>query len=250
MHSRFKQYKDPREKRLLQTISETRDCFAMAQQLDFNARTFDDYRQLIQFQAGLIEAVSDQKHLTREVDGEHLRFLANKLLSLRVLAGNLDTRLKKEEAGGAMSNVQQLQTQLNMLRNRFTELQKGLESVMLPTVNIDKNVGDMLFVCDDPDEQEQNQALDTKDIQAEEAFYQQFYPHLIQYETPLDENEEALRSQYGDATEMSLMTERSINDKAVQEAREQLRKSFKGSAMSTVLAARGAAIFEGKKYKQ
>ena len=36
----------------------------------------------------------------------------------------------------------------------------------------------------------------------------------------------------------------------VQQAREQLRKSFKGSALAAVNAARGAAIFLSKRYKK
>ena len=36
----------------------------------------------------------------------------------------------------------------------------------------------------------------------------------------------------------------------VQQAREQLRKSFKGSALAAVNAARGAAIFLSKRHKK
>jgi hypothetical protein len=52
-----------------------------------------------------------------------------------------------------------------------------------------------------------------------------------------------------DATELSEMTERSVNDRGVQQAREQLRKSVMGSAISAVNAARGASIFLSKRYK-
>ena len=40
-----------------------------------------------------------------------------------------------------------------------------------------------------------------------------------------------------DATELSEMTERSVNERGVQQAREQLRKSAMGSAISAVNAA-------------
>lgn len=52
-----------------------------------------------------------------------------------------------------------------------------------------------------------------------------------------------------DATELSEMTERSVNERGVQQAREQLRKSAMGSAISAVNAARGASIFLSKRYK-
>ena len=52
-----------------------------------------------------------------------------------------------------------------------------------------------------------------------------------------------------DATELSEMTERSVNERGVQQAREQLRKSVMGSAISAVNAARGASIFLSKRYK-
>ena len=41
-----------------------------------------------------------------------------------------------------------------------------------------------------------------------------------------------------------------FHSQGVQQAREQLRKSFKGSALAAVNAARGAAIFLSKRYKK
>ena len=53
-----------------------------------------------------------------------------------------------------------------------------------------------------------------------------------------------------DATELSEMTERSVNDRGVQQARDQLRRSVMGTAISAVDAARGASIFLSKRYKE
>ena len=47
-----------------------------------------------------------------------------------------------------------------------------------------------------------------------------------------------------------LLTHMPFHSQGVQQAREQLRKSFKGSALAAVNAARGAAIFLSKRYKK
>ena len=81
------------------------------------------------------------------------------------------------------------------LRNEFVALDiqlqhllRGLESMLLPTVNIDKALAEVLEGSGDEDEEEKAEA-DGKDLQDEEDFYKAFYPHLIQYKNSADAQE-------------------------------------------------------------
>jgi len=238
------------ELELMRVAFQINDAFVTAQQLDATARSFDDFRSIIQDQALLLEAISTRKALARDVDQVKFKNLTRLICNLRLLTTNLDERLKKEESEGAASNIAALRTEDVVLEKQFQELQRKLESMMLPTINIDTALDQDNPHGLDSDEDAENKELDAQEIQEEEDFYKKFYPHLIHYENAQEMYEQESLSRAYDATEMSEMTERSVNDKGVQQAREQLRKSSKGSAITFVNKSKGATAFISKRYKE
>lgn len=116
---------------------------------------------------------------------------------------------------------------------------------MLPTVNIDKNIDAILDRGENTDEEDEEDAAKDKeaqDVQAEEDFYSQYYPHLIKFESGQSELDADQSSRVCDATEMSAITERSINERAVEKARLELRKSMTGTAIQSMHADQAARL--------
>jgi len=84
--------------------------------------------------------------------------------------------------------MQPLRNEFVTLDIQLQQLLRGLESMMLPTVNIDKALADALDLNDD--EHADKVESDSKDIKEEEDFYTAFYPHLIQYRDGTQEGQE------------------------------------------------------------
>ena len=116
---------------------------------------------------------------------------------------------------------------------------------MLPTVNIDRNIDAILDRGENTDEEDEEDATKDKEVQevqAEEDFYSRYYPHLIRFESGRTELDADQSSRVYDATEMSAITERSINERAVEKARQELRKSVTGTAMQSLHADHAAKL--------
>ena len=100
------------EKELLRVANRISNEFVTAQEMGLKARTFDDYRTIIQMQASLLDGIVERKETAREVNREKMSALATLVCNLRLLTTNLDRRLKDEEQNGAASNLQCLLAEL------------------------------------------------------------------------------------------------------------------------------------------
>ena len=86
--------------------------------------------------------------------------------------------------------MQPLRNEFVALDIQLQQLLRGLESMLLPTVNIDKALAEALEGSGDEND---NAESDSKEIQDEEDFYKAFYPHLIQYQNSAHEAQEVCK---------------------------------------------------------